>query len=321
MSAPSPLVEVRGLTKHFGGGGLFGGSKVVRAVDDVTFTIRRGQVVGLVGESGSGKTTVGRTILRLIDPTGGKVVYDGTDIAGLSASALRPWRKRMQYIFQDPYASLSQRMTVGDILSEGLDIQGVGTRAERLDRAAMALDAVELPREALARYPHEFSGGQRQRIGIARALTLEPEFIVADEPVSALDVSIQAQIVDLLRDLQARTGQTMLLISHDLSVIEFLADTVVVLYLGRVMEAGPSEAVYTAPRHPYTQALLSAVPSTVPGEKRQRTVLKGDIPSPLSPPSGCVFRTRCPIATAECAGTVPALQGVGTDHQAACLKL
>ncbi len=214
----------------------------------------------------------------------------------------------MQYIFQDPYASLSPRMTVGDILTEGLVIQGVGNSAARLDKAAEALDAVEMPRDALARYPHEFSGGQRQRLGIARALTMDPEFVVADEPVSALDVSIQAQIVNLLRDLQEKSGLTMLLISHDLSVIEFLADRVVVMYLGRVLEAGPSEAIYATPRHPYTQALLSAVPSTVPGAKRRRTILKGDIPSPLAPPSGCVFRTRCPIATAECAKIVPPMR-------------
>ncbi len=229
----------------------------------------------------------------------------------------------MQYIFQDPYASLSPRMTVGDILTEGLVIQGFGNGAARLDKAADALDAVEMPRDALARYPHEFSGGQRQRLGIARALTMDPEFVVADEPVSALDVSIQAQIVNLLRDLQEKSGLTMLLISHDLSVIEFLADRVVVMYLGRVMEAGPSEAIYSTPRHPYTQALLSAVPSTVPGAKRRRTILKGDIPSPLAPPSGCVFRTRCPIAKADCATIVPPLHEVDgnpdTAHTVACL--
>jgi peptide/nickel transport system ATP-binding protein len=320
MSAGGTLIEVSGLTQHFGRKGWFGGGRVVRAVSDVSFGIRKGEVVALVGESGSGKTTVGRSMLRLIDPTGGKVVYDGTDLAALPPAALRPWRRRMQYIFQDPYASLSQRMTVGEILTEGLAIQGIGTRDERMGKAARALDSVEMPRDALARYPHEFSGGQRQRLGIARALILEPEFIVADEPVSALDVSIQAQIVNLLRDLQERDGLTMMLISHDLSVVEFLADTVIVLYLGRIMEMGPVDAVYGAPAHPYTQALLSAVPSTAPGAKRTRTILKGDVPSPINPPSGCVFRTRCPVAMPACADTIPPDRAVGPGHRSACLR-
>ncbi|MHB2170148.1 ABC transporter ATP-binding protein [Alsobacter sp. R-9] len=321
MSTGDTLIEVKGLTRLFGGGGFLRRPAVVRAVDDVSFTVGRGKVVGLVGESGSGKTTVGRTLLRLIEPSAGRVIYDGTDIAALPEAAMRPWRRRMQYIFQDPYASLSPRMTVAEILTEGLSIQGEGTHDDRLRQAALALEAVELPMEALARYPHEFSGGQRQRIGIARALAMQPEFIVADEPVSALDVSIQAQIVNLLRDLQTRNGMTMLLISHDLSVVEFLADTVVVLYLGRVMEAGPSEAIYGNPRHPYTKALLSAVPSVTTGGRRERVVLRGDIPSPLSPPSGCVFRTRCPVATPECAKTVPPALEVGPAHTAACLRL
>ena len=269
MSRPPPLIDVKGLTKHFGSKGLLRRGAVVRAVDDVSFTVGRGQVVGLVGESGSGKTTVGRTLLRLIDPTSGTVNYDGTDIASLSPQALRPWRRRMQYIFQDPYASLSPRMTVGDILTEGLVIQGFGNGAARLDKAADALDAVEMPRDALARYPHEFSGGQRQRLGIARALTMDPEFVVADEPVSALDVSIQAQIVNLLRDLQEKSGLTMLLISHDLSVIEFLADRVVVMYLGRVMEAGPSEAIYAHP--PASLYAGAAIGRAVDRSRRQAT--------------------------------------------------
>jgi peptide/nickel transport system ATP-binding protein len=317
---PPALVSVRGLTKRFGRRGLLGRGAVVRAVEDVSFEIPRGATVGLVGESGSGKTTVGRTILRMTDPTAGSVVYDGTDIAALPAAALRPWRRRMQYVFQDPYASLSPRMTVAEILTEGLAIQGLGDREDRLARAAAALDAVELPRDALARYAHEFSGGQRQRIGIARALALEPEFIVADEPVSALDVSIQAQIVNLLKDLQERSRLTMLVISHDLSVIEYLADAVVVLYLGRVMEAGPADAIFEDARHPYTRALLSAVPSAVPGARRERTLLQGDIPSPLAPPSGCVFRTRCPVAMPACADTVPPPVPVGPGHVSACLR-
>ncbi|MBM3522347.1 MAG: ABC transporter ATP-binding protein [Alphaproteobacteria bacterium] len=313
-----PLVEVEGLTRHFGSAGLLARGPVVRAVEDVSFAIPHGGILGLVGESGSGKTTVGRALLRLIEPTAGRVVFDGTDITALSGPALRPLRQRMQYVFQDPFASLSARMTVAEILTEGLVIQRVGDRRERLERAEAALRAVELPAEALQRYAHEFSGGQRQRIGIARALALRPDFIVADEPVSALDVSIQAQIVNLLCDLQARAGLTMLLISHDLAVVEFLADRVVVLYLGRVMEAGPSDAIYGNPRHPYTRALLDAAPS--PGRKRSttRATLSGDIPSPLAPPSGCVFRTRCPNARPACAEALPPLREVGPGHVTNC---
>ncbi|MBL8699720.1 MAG: ABC transporter ATP-binding protein [Alphaproteobacteria bacterium] len=319
MSAPAPLVEVDGLTKHFGGAGWLRRARRVRAVEDVAFGIPRGAVLGLVGESGSGKTTIGRMLVRLIEPTAGRIRFDGTDIAPLSGAALRALRPKLQYIFQDPFASLSGRMTVAEILTEGLDIQRIGDRRERLDRAEAALRAVEMPPEAMARYAHEFSGGQRQRIGIARALALEPEFIVADEPVSALDVSIQAQIVNLLRDLQAGGRLTMLLISHDLGVVEFLADHVVVLYLGRVMESGPSDAIYGGSRHPYTRALLAAAPS--PGRRRRvrHAPLGGDIPSPLAPPSGCVFRTRCRNARAACAEAVPPLREVAPGHLTNCL--
>ena len=314
-----PFLSVSRLTKHFGGTG-FSRQPVVRAVEDVSFDVPRGKVVGLVGESGSGKTTIGRSVLRLIEPTSGSVKLDGVDMTAMSARELRRQRARMQYIFQDPFASLSPRMTIGQILMEGLEIQGIGPRAAREDRARAALAAVELPADAFERYAHEFSGGQRQRIGIARALALEPALIVADEPVSALDVSIQAQIVNLLRDLQTRLGLTMLFISHDLAVVEYICDTVIVLYLGRIMEIAPAADLYANPRHPYTRALLSAIPEPVPGRTSKRQILKGDIPSPSNPPSGCVFRTRCPYAIEACARVVPPLEAVGPDHRSACIR-
>ena len=314
-----PLLAVRGLAKHFGPG-AFGRGPLVRALDDIHFDVGRGEVVGLVGESGSGKTTIGRSVLRLIEPTAGEVVFDGQDLTKLSGAAMRRQRRRMQYIFQDPFASLSPRMTIGEILTEGLAIQGIGTGRERLAKARAALEAVELPADAVERYAHEFSGGQRQRIGIARALALEPEFLVADEPVSALDVSVQAQIVNLLRDLQLRLGLTMLFISHDLAVVEYICDRVIVLYLGRIMEIAPSDRLYAAPKHPYTRALLSAIPEPDPDRPRQRQILKGDIPSPAAPPSGCVFRTRCPHAVDACAREVPTLEEVEPGHFKACIR-
>ncbi len=314
-----PFLSVTGLTKHFKPA-AFSRGPLVRALEDVSFEVPRGKVVGLVGESGSGKTTIGRSVLRLIEPTAGTVLVDGVDMTKLSARELRQQRSRMQYIFQDPFASLSPRMTIGQILMEGLEIQGIKPRETRVARAKAALAAVELPVDAFDRYAHEFSGGQRQRIGIARALALEPELIVADEPVSALDVSIQAQIINLLRDLQLRLGLTMLFISHDLAVVEYICDTVIVLYLGRIMEIAPAETLYANPRHPYTRALLSAIPEPIPGRTSQRQVLVGDIPSPANPPSGCVFRTRCPLAIEACARAVPALETVGTDHRSACIR-
>jgi peptide/nickel transport system ATP-binding protein len=306
-----PLLSVRGLSKHFG---------AVRAVESVSFDVARGEVVGLVGESGSGKTTIGRSILRLTEPTSGDVIFDGKNLPKLSPSEMRAERRRMQYIFQDPFASLSPRMTIGEILTEGLAIQRIGTRAERRAKAEKALTAVELPADAIDRYAHEFSGGQRQRIGIARALALEPDFLVADEPVSALDVSVAAQIINLMRDLQTRLGLTMLFISHDLAVVEFIADRVVVLYLGRVMEIAPSARLYAQPKHPYTRALLSAVPDPDLDRPRQRQILTGDIPSPARPPSGCVFRTRCPHALPQCALEVPPLVEVAPGHARACIR-
>jgi peptide/nickel transport system ATP-binding protein len=314
-----PYLSVRNLSKHFKPA-AFSRGPVVKALQDISFDIPRGQVVGLVGESGSGKTTIGRSVLRLIEPTSGEIMLDGVDVTALSGEQLRRQRRKMQYIFQDPFASLSPRMTIGQILTEGLDIQGIGTRAERRARAEKALAAVELPVDAFDRYAHEFSGGQRQRIGIARALALDPEFIVADEPVSALDVSIQAQVINLLRDLQTRLGLTMLFISHDLAVVEYICDTVIVLYLGRIMEMAPAADLYARPSHPYTQALLSAIPSPDPATRPQRQILNGDIPSPANPPSGCVFRTRCPFAIEACARDVPALREVTPGHLRACIR-
>jgi len=319
MSAPAPYLSVRKLTKHFAPT-VFSRGPVVKALQDISFDIPRGKVVGLVGESGSGKTTIGRSVLRLIEPTSGEIRFGGIDIVKLGTSDLRRQRRNMQYIFQDPFASLSPRMTIGQILTEGLDIQQIGNRAERRARAEKALAAVELPVDAYDRYAHEFSGGQRQRIGIARALTLEPEFIVADEPVSALDVSIQAQVINLLHDLQLRLGLTMLFISHDLAVVEYICDTVIVLYLGRIMEVAPAASLYAHPQHPYTQALLSAIPSPDPAKRPHRQILKGDIPSPANPPSGCVFRTRCPYAIEACAGAVPELREIEAGRLKACIR-
>lgn len=310
-----PLLSVRDLSKHYTSRGAR-----LNILQGISFDIGKGEVVGLVGESGSGKTTIGRSVLRLVEPSSGSVRFDGKELTDLSASALRRQRPRMQYIFQDPFASLSPRMTIGEILTEGLKIQGIGSAHDRLERAQAALAQVELPADAINRYAHEFSGGQRQRIGIARALTLSPEFIVADEPVSALDVSIQAQVINLLRELQQRLGLTMLFISHDLAVVEYICDRVIVLYLGRIMEIAPSADLYARPQHPYTRALLSAIPSPDPDAWRDRQILKGDIPSPANPPSGCVFRTRCPSALDACAATVPQLREVAPGQYKACIR-
>ena len=315
MSGDDALLRVRDLTKHFP-------SRVgaVRAVDGVSFDVRRGTIVGLVGESGSGKTTVGRCVLRLIEPSEGSLLFDGIDLRSLSSGAMRAYRRRMQIVFQDPYSSLNPRLRVEEIVGEALDTHRIVRGAARKERIGELLARVGLSPEHAGRYPHEFSGGQRQRIGIARALAVEPDFIVADEPVSALDVSVQAQVLNLIQDLQVSYGLTMLFIAHDLSVVEYLCDDIVVMYLGRIVESGPSRVVYAAPRHPYTQALLSASPVPDPAGKRDRIVLKGDIPSPLDPPSGCVFRTRCPHAVEDCAGTVPPLVPVGAGHAVACIR-
>ena len=316
------LLEVRDLKKYFPiKGGVFSRTVAnVKAVEDVSLNIKSGEVVGLVGESGSGKTTAGRTILRLIEPTDGEIIFNGTDIAKVSRSQMREYRKEMQIIFQDPFASLNPRMTVGDIIGEALDIHKLARGKAREERIVQLLERTGLSAQHMRRYPHEFSGGQRQRIGIARALAVDPQFIVADEPVSALDVSIQAQVVNLLQDLKEELGLTLLFIAHDLGVVEYISDRVVVMYLGRIMEIAPAKELYRNPVHPYTEALLSAVPIPDPTVKRERTILQGDIPSPINPPSGCVFRTRCPIAIKECAEVVPPLEEVSPDHFKACIR-
>jgi oligopeptide/dipeptide ABC transporter ATP-binding protein len=320
------LLEVKDLVTHFTvGGGLFGGrAGIVRAVDGVSFTIRRGETLGLVGESGCGKTTTGRSILQLERPTSGRVIFEGRDLTTLDQTALRSVRRRMQVIFQDPYSSLNPRMTVGQIIAEPLAVHRIVP-----DRAARAARGQDLLRHAgllpamARRYPHELSGGQRQRVGIARALAMEPSLIVCDEPVSALDVSIQAQIINLLEELQAEFGLTYLFVAHDLSVVRHISDRVAVMYLGKVMEITDRKSLYQDPQHPYTKALLSAVPIPDPAVEagREHVVLGGEVPSPLNPPSGCVFHPRCPIAVAECRTIVPELREIKPGHQAACIRL
>jgi oligopeptide/dipeptide ABC transporter ATP-binding protein len=317
------LIEVDGLKKHFHGGrGLLGlGRSTIRAVDGVSFSIARGEVVGLVGESGSGKSTVGRALLRLIEPTAGSVRFDGTDITRLGRAALQRLRRRMQIVFQDPYASLDPRRRVEDLIGDVLDIHGLAKGPARRARVVELLEQVGLPPEHIDRFPHQFSGGQRQRIGIARALAVAPDFIVADEPVSALDVSVQAQIVNLLVELRRRLGLTMLFISHDLAVVEHLSDRVIVMYLGKVMEMAPASRIYATPRHPYTQALLSAAPVPDPDAPRRRILLSGDLPSPANPPPGCVFSTRCPHATERCRREAPILEETAPGQFVACLRV
>lgn len=315
IRSEAPLLSVRNLETYFP---LSHGT--VRAVDGVSFEVRRGTIVGLVGESGSGKTTLGRSILRLVEPTGGEARFEDKDLLALSPREMRAYRRRLQIIFQDPYSSLNPRMRVGAILAEALDTHGLAKGAARAPRIAELLTRVGLSPEHAKRFPHEFSGGQRQRIGIARALAVEPELIVADEPVSALDVSVQAQILNLMQELQKEFGLTMLFVAHDLSVVEYLCDEVVVMYLGRIMERGPSAQVYSRPRHPYTKALLATAPIPDPTVRRGRIILKGDIPSPLDPPSGCVFRTRCPYAAPICAENRPPDEAVGPDHFVACVR-
>jgi peptide/nickel transport system ATP-binding protein len=325
--APQPeasetLLDIKDLRKYFPiRGGIF--SRVVanvKAVQDISFTVGKGEVVGLVGESGSGKTTAGRSILRLIEPTAGQIIFDGTDIASVPKSQMREYRKKMQIIFQDPFASLNPRMSVGDIIGEAMQIHNLARGKDREDRVASLLERVGLSPAHMRRYPHEFSGGQRQRIGIARALAVDPLFIVADEPVSALDVSIQAQVVNLLQDLKDDLGLTLLFIAHDLGVVEYISDKVIVMYLGKIMEIAPSKELYANPIHPYTEALLSAVPIPDPTVKRDRILLQGDIPSPINPPSGCVFRTRCPIAIEDCKHVDPPLEEVTPGHFKACIR-
>jgi oligopeptide transport system ATP-binding protein len=322
MSASGDILRVSSLTKHFTlGSVLSGGRKVVKAVDGVSFSIRRGEVLGLVGESGSGKSTVGRTILRLSPPTSGGIHFDGQDITSLGRSALRPIRRKMQMVFQDPFSSLNPRMTVEELLTAPLKIHGLSTEpGARQKRVAELLELVGLSANHASRFPHEFSGGQRQRIGIARALAVQPDFLVADEPVSALDVSIQAQVVKLLLEIRERFGLSILFIAHDLAVVGYICDRIAVMYLGRIVEIAPTAELFRMPRHPYSEALFSAAPVADPKVKRQRIMLSGDIPSPLNPPSGCSFRTRCRYATPECAAAVPPLREVAPGHFKACIR-
>ena len=320
------ILEVRDLVKHFEvGGGLFGGPPgVVKAVDGVSFAIRRGETLGLVGESGCGKTTTGRCILQLERPTSGQVIFEGRDLTKLGQVELRAVRRRVQVIFQDPYSSLNPRMTVGQIITEPLGVHGiVPERRAREARMKSLLDRAGLLPAMALRYPHELSGGQRQRVGIARALAMEPSLIVCDEPVSALDVSIQAQIINLLEELQAEFGLTYLFVAHDLSVVRHISDRVAVMYLGKIVEITDRKSLYDNPLHPYTKALLSAVPIPDPVVEagRERTVLGGEVPSPLNPPVGCVFHPRCPIAIDDCSLAVPELREIRPEHRVACIRV
>ncbi len=319
----TPLLEVKNLKKHFPiKGGVFGRTVAnVFAVDDVSFTMKHGETLGLVGESGCGKSTLGRTILRLYEPTAGSVKFDGVELSTLGTQELRHKRRDMQIIFQDPFSSLNPRMTVGAILAEPYIIHKLGTKKEIEGNVRRLLDTVGLPAEAEGRYPHEFSGGQRQRIGIARAIALNPKLIVADEPVSALDVSIQSQILNLLVDLRKKFNLSYLFVAHDLAEIEHISDTVAVMYLGKIAEYASGDDLYANPKHPYTRALISAIPEPTLLKTKERQVLKGDVPSPINPPSGCYFHPRCPIATEKCRKDAPELRNVGTaqkPHLAAC---
>jgi oligopeptide/dipeptide ABC transporter ATP-binding protein len=312
------LVQVRNLVKHFP---VENSSDVVQAIDDVSFDIFAGETLGLVGESGCGKSTVGRCILRLYEPTRGDVIFEGRNLVGMPNREMQKLRREMQIIFQDPYASLNPRLNILSIVSEPLKIHGIGNKTERRERVADLMKKVGLDPNYMTRYPHEFSGGQRQRIGIARALALNPKLIIADEPVSALDVSVQAQVVNLLQDLQAEFGLTYLFISHGLAVVEHISQRVAVMYLGKIVEIAASGELYENPLHPYTKALLSAIPIPDPKQKRERIVLQGDVPTPINPPSGCRFRTRCPWAIEACAQVVPELREIRENHFAACIRV
>ncbi|HXG83680.1 MAG TPA: dipeptide ABC transporter ATP-binding protein, partial [Pyrinomonadaceae bacterium] len=312
------LLQVRSLVKHFP---VESSDDVVRAVDGVSFDIFAGETLGLVGESGCGKSTVGRCILRLNEPTSGDVLFEGENIVGLNNREMQKLRREMQIIFQDPYASLNPRLNIFSIVSEPLKIHGIGGKAEQKERVSDLLKKVGLDPDYMFRYPHEFSGGQRQRLGIARALALNPKLIIADEPVSALDVSVQAQVVNLLQDLQGEFGLTYLFISHGLAVVEHISQRVAVMYLGKIVEIAESKELYENPLMPYTKALLSAIPIPDPKIKRERIVLKGDVPTPINPPSGCRFRTRCPWAIDDCARVVPELREIEPNHFAACIRI
>jgi len=317
------LIQIKELVKYFPvrGGLLQRVVAWVQAVDNVSFNIREGETVGLVGESGCGKTTVGRTMLRLLEPTSGAVMIDGVDVFSLKGKELKDMRRNMQIIFQDPYASLDPRMPIGESISEGLKIHNVGSPRERFERVIEMLRKVGMEDYHARRYPHEFSGGQRQRIGIARALALQPKFIVADEPVSALDVSIQSQVLNILKNLQREFSLTYLFIAHNLSVVEHISDRVAVMYLGKMVEMASREELFRNPLHPYTQALMSAIPVADPTLKRERIILEGDVPSPLNPPTGCRFHPRCPVAMEHCGMEEPAFKEVSSDHYVACWRV
>ena len=314
----SQVVQVRHLVKHFA---IENSDDVVQAVDDVSFDIISGETLGLVGESGCGKSTVGRCMLRLHEPTSGEILFEGRNIVGLPNAEMQALRREMQIIFQDPYASLNPRMSILSIVSEPLKIHRIGNGQEQKDRVADLLAKVGLDPKYMSRYPHEFSGGQRQRIGIARALALNPKLIICDEPVSALDVSVQAQVVNLLQDLQAEFGLTYLFISHGLAIVEHISNRVAVMYLGKIVEIADSIKLYEMPLHPYTKALLSAIPVPDPKRKHERIMLKGDVPTPINPPSGCRFRTRCPIAIEACSEIEPELREISEGHFAACIRV
>lgn len=322
MSNNKPLIEINNLKKYFPikKGLLNKTVGNVKAVDDVSFTINKGETLGLVGESGCGKTTTGRTIIKLYEPTSGEIIFNGTDIAKYTPKQMQEYRRKMQMIFQDPYASLNSRMTVGDIIGEAIDIHNLMKGKERQERIHYLLNRVGLNSEHANRYPHEFSGGQRQRVGIARALAVEPEFIICDEPISALDVSIQAQVVNMLEELQEDLGLTYLFIAHDLSMVKHISNRIGVMYLGKLVEIGESNELYTNPLHPYTQALLSAIPVPDPDEAaaNQRIVLEGDIPSPIDPPPGCRFKNRCRYAKPICSEVDPEMKDLGGGHFVAC---
>ena len=318
-SGTHPLLEVKGVKKYFPVRGALGNTvQEVKAVNDVSFELNRGETFGIVGESGCGKSTLGRTILRLTEPTAGQALFEGTDIFAMDQSALQNLRQDMQMVFQDPYSSLNPRKRIGAILEEPLKIHDIGTPRERTEKVLQILNTVGLKAEHYYRYPHEFSGGQRQRIGIARALMVDPKLVVCDEPVSALDVSIQSQIINLLKKLQRELQLTYLFIAHDISVVRYISDRVGVMYLGQMVEQASTDVLFADPKHPYTQALLSSVPEPKLDTKRERIVLKGELPSPLNPPSGCVFHTRCPVAKPECKRTAPENKELSAGHFVSC---